>query len=79
MDQTLEMDDLLKIDKLMEEYANCIPAKGSHFKYLCTAMEIMQVYGEILSIMEDEETPDNVSKVLRLLKEIEEEIEEIIR
>ena len=42
-----------------------------HVGYLDKACELMELYGDALSIMEDEKTPENSAKVEAIAKEIE--------
>lgn len=60
------------INKNLEKFAMSVPAKGMHVSYLDTATELMELYGDAISIMEDERTPENEAKVEAIAKEIEE-------
>ena len=60
-----------EIDLNLAKFAEKIPAKGMHLNYLDKATELMELYGDILSIMEEKRTPENEAKVEALAKEIE--------
>lgn len=62
--------NLEEVDKNLEVFAGMTPAKGMHLSYLAKAEEIMSLYGEMSSIMEEEKTPENVKKVIALAKNI---------
>lgn len=63
-----------KIEHKLEEFANRIPAQGMYISYLYKAEELMSLYVQASSIMEDEKTPENEE----MLKEILEKIESIV-
>ncbi len=60
------VNSIMETNKLLEEYANSIPAKGMHIGYLDKVSEIMDLYGEVLDIMKEEQSPENMNKVIRL-------------
>lgn len=66
------MDSISSIDENLAKFAERIPAKGMHISYLDKASELMDLYGDALSIMEDERTPKNESKLEAIAKEIQE-------
>lgn len=66
------MNSMSNINKKLAEFAERVPAKGMHLGYLDKASELMELYGDALSIMEDEKTPENEAKVEAIAKEIEE-------
>ena len=63
---------ILSINENLAKFAERVPAKGMHLSYLDKATELMELYGDALSIMEDERTPENETKVEAIAKEIEE-------
>ena len=65
------MDSVEKINEKLAEFADRVPGKGMHIGYLDKASELMELYGEALSIMEDERTPENEEKVKAIAREIE--------
>ena len=65
-------DEAIDINELLEKYATRVPAKGMHISYLDKACRIMELYGEILSVMEEERTSENRNIVLRLAEKIRE-------
>lgn len=68
------MDNISSINENLAKFAEKVPAKGMHVSYLDKASELMELYGDVLSIMEDERTPENEAKV----KDIAEKIKEIV-
>lgn len=66
------MDSISSINENLAKYAEKVPAKGMHVTYLDKASELMELYGDVLSIMEDERTPENEAKVEAIAKEIKE-------
>lgn len=65
------MSNFSDIDKKLAEFAEGVPANGMHISYLLKASELMNLYGEVLSIMEDEETLQNQGKVEKIFKKME--------
>ena len=59
------------INKNLKCFANRVPANGMYLSYLDKACELMDLYGDALSIMEDEKTSANVEKVEGIAEEIE--------
>lgn len=60
------------VDNKLAKFAERVPAKGMHINYLDKASELMNLYGEMLSIVDDEQTPENEKKVIEIAKKIEE-------
>lgn len=60
------------VDNKLAEFAERVPAKGMHINYLDKASELINLYGEMLSIVDDEQTPENEKKVKEIAKKIEE-------
>lgn len=59
------------INNKLAEFAERVPAKGTHIAYLDKARELIELYGEVLSITEDEQTPENEKKVGDIAKQID--------
>lgn len=66
------MKEIVEINKKMAAFAEKVPAKGMHLSYLDKASEVMNLYGEALSIMDEEQNPEKEAKMKSILKEIEE-------
>lgn len=60
------------VDNKLAEFAERVPAKGMHINYLDKASELINLYGEMLSIVDDEQTPENEKKIKEIAKKIEE-------
>lgn len=56
----------------LARFAKRIPADGMHISYLDKACELMDLYGEALSIMEDDRTIENEERVEEIAMEIRE-------
>ena len=69
------MSKISRIDENLKKFAESVPAKGMHISYLDKAVDLMELYGDALSIMNEERTPENVKKV----EEIADEIEKIVK
>lgn len=65
-------NSIREINELLEKFANCVPAEGMHIGYLYKAQKLMELYGEVLLVLEDEEPPENMNKVNRLRDKIKE-------
>lgn len=53
-----------KLEIKLKDFAQQVPEDGMYMSYLNDAAEIMDLYGSILSIMENkEETPENIKKI----------------
>lgn len=65
------MNSISKMDKKLEEFAERVPAKGTHLSYLEKAHELISLYGEVASIMEEERNNENEAKIEAIEKEIE--------
>lgn len=66
------MDSFSRIDQSLSKFANQTPAEGAHIGYLQKAHEAMDLYGDVLIIMEDDKNPENEAKVEALASKIEE-------
>lgn len=64
--------DFHTINDDLARFAKCIPADGMHISYLDKACELMDLYGEALSIMEDERIIANEERVEEIAREIRE-------
>lgn len=64
------MNIISSMNNKLAEFAEKVPDKGMHISYLDKASELMELYGDVLSIMEDERTPENEAKVEEIAKEI---------
>lgn len=60
------------VDSKLAEFAERVPAKGTHIAYLDKARELIELYGDMLSIVDDEQSPENEKKVMEISKEIDE-------
>ena len=69
------MKSFTTINEKLAKFAERVPAKGMHLSYLGKASRVMELYGEALSIMEDEKTPDNEAKVEAISEEIDKIVE----
>lgn len=69
------MGVISNINNKLAEFAERVPAKGTHIAYLDKARELIELYGEVLSITEDEQTPENEKKVGDIAKQIDKIVE----
>lgn len=65
-------NNISSINENLAKFSERVPAKGMYVSYLDKATELMELYADALSIMEDERTPENEAKVEAIAKEIEE-------
>lgn len=58
------MNNFNKLEIKLKDFAQQVPEDGMYMSYLNDAAEIMDLYGSILSIMENkEETPENIKEI----------------
>lgn len=58
------MNNFNKLEIKLQDFAQQVPEDGMYMSYLNDAAEIMDLYGSILSIMENKkETPENIKKI----------------
>ena len=67
--------DISIIDEYLKKYAEKAPAEGMHIGYLSNASELLELYGDALSIMEDEKTPETEEKVRNIAQKIKKIVE----
>lgn len=65
------MNSISIINQKLAEFAERVPAKGMHISYLDKASELMNLYGDALSIMEEEKNSENEKKIEKIAKRIE--------
>lgn len=63
------------INDNLAKFAEKVPAKGMHISYLNKAVQIMDLYGDALCIMEDERTAEREADIAK----ISDKIDEIVR
>lgn len=63
-------NEFKEVGELLEEFCRSIPTEGMWPSYLCTADELNYLYGEILSIMEEEHSEENKKRVAVYAHEI---------
>lgn len=66
------MNNISRINQKLAEFAERVPAKGMHIGYLDKANELMDLYGDALSLMEGEKNLENEEKVNKIAEKIEE-------
>ena len=71
------MNSISKMDKKLEEFAERVPAKGMHLSYLEKAHELISLYGEASSIMEEERNNENEAKIEAIEKAPQKKIQSI--
>lgn len=58
------MNNFNKLEIKLKDFAQQVPEDGMYMSYLNDAAEIMDLYGSILSIMENKkETPENIKEI----------------
>jgi len=62
---------ILEVNEKLKEFAQRIPAKGMHMSYLDKASEVMELYADMLAIMEEDQTTENEERFVAIATEIE--------
>lgn len=61
-----QISDIVKVNDLLAKFSNRVPASGMHISYLDKATELFDIYGEMLSVMDEDRTLENEQRAVDL-------------